>query len=85
MEPDARKRQVMIWYVLAAVLGVLLFQGFWTSYSQIETIPYSQFEALLDQGKVAEVTVGADSIQGKLKEPRRAAKPSSSLFASMHH
>ena len=50
----------MIWYVLAAVLGVLLFQQFWTSYSQVETIPYSEFEALLGQGKVAEVTVSTD-------------------------
>jgi cell division protease FtsH len=69
MEPDARKRQFMIWYVLAAVLGILLFQTFWSNYSQIETIPYSEFETLLDQGKVAEVTVGADSVQGTLKEP----------------
>jgi cell division protease FtsH len=74
MEPDARKRQFLIWYVLAAMIGILLFQQFWTSYSQIETIPYSQFEALLDQGKIAEVTVGADSVQGKLKEALPSGK-----------
>jgi cell division protease FtsH len=73
-EPDVRKRQIMIWYVLAAVLGVLLFQAFWTSYSQIETIPYSQFESLLDQGKVDNVTVGADSIHGTLKEALPSGK-----------
>ena len=65
---DARKRQITIWYVLAAMLGVLLFQAWWASYSQVETIPYSQFESLLDQDKVAQVTVGPDSIQGTLKE-----------------
>ena len=69
LPPDARKRQIMIWYVLAAVMGVLLFQAFWASYSQIETIPYSQFETLLDQGQVVNVTVGADSVQGTLKDP----------------
>ena len=69
MEPDARKRQIMIWYVLAAGLGLLLFQAYWVSYSQVATIPYSQFETLLDQNKVAEVTVGTDSVQGTLKEP----------------
>jgi cell division protease FtsH len=69
MEADARKRQFMIWYVLAAFLGLLLFQQFWTSYSQVETIPYSQFETLLDQDKVAEVTVSTDSVQGILREP----------------
>jgi cell division protease FtsH len=68
MEPDARKRQIMIWYVVAAGLGLLLFQAYWVSYSQIDTIPYSQFETLLDQNKVAEVTVGTDSVQGTLKE-----------------
>jgi cell division protease FtsH len=74
MEPDARKRQFVIWYVLAAMMGVLLFQAWWASYSQIETIPYSQFESLLDQGKVADVTVGTDSIQGTLKEPLPSGK-----------
>ena len=57
MEPDVRKRQIMIWYTVAAVIGILLFQQFWSSYSQIETIAYSEFERLLDQGKIAEVTL----------------------------
>ncbi|MGD0335434.1 MAG: ATP-dependent metallopeptidase FtsH/Yme1/Tma family protein, partial [Xanthobacteraceae bacterium] len=74
MEPDARKRQFMVWYVLAAMLGILLFQAFWINYSQVETIPYSEFQTLLDQGKVAEVTVGADSVQGTLKEPLPSGK-----------
>ena len=69
MEPDVRKRQIMIWYIVAAVIGILLFQQFWSSYSQIETIPYSEFEHLLDQGKIAEVTVGTDTVQGSLKDP----------------
>jgi cell division protease FtsH len=68
MEPDVRKRQIMIWYTVAAVIGVLLVQYFWTSYAQIEIIPYSTFERLLSEGKVAEVTVGAESIEGVLKE-----------------
>jgi len=74
MEPDVRKRQIMIWYTVAAVIGVLVFQYFWATYSQIETIPYSEFERLLSEGKVAEVTVGADSIQGSLKEPLPGGK-----------
>ena len=53
MEPEVRKRQIMIWYVIAAFIGVLLLQYFWSSYSQVEIIPYSEFEQLLDQGKVA--------------------------------
>ena len=38
----------------------------------VETIPYSQFEALLD--KVAEVSVVADSIQGTLRQPLPSGK-----------
>jgi cell division protease FtsH len=64
MEPEVRKRQIMIWYTVAAVIGVLLFQYFWMSYSQVETIPYNEFERLLGDGKIAEVTIGVDSIQG---------------------
>ena len=74
MEPDVRKRQIMIWYTVAAIIGVLLFQQFWSSYSQIQTIAYSEFERLLEQGKIAEVTVGTDTIQGSLKEPLPSGK-----------
>jgi cell division protease FtsH len=74
MEPDVRKRQIMIWYTVAAVIGILLFQQFWSSYSQIETIAYSEFERLLDQGKIAEVTVGTDTVQGSVKEPLPSGK-----------
>ncbi|MEY9183040.1 cell division protease FtsH [Bradyrhizobium sp. USDA 326] len=64
--------------VMAAVLAgglllVMLLFGL-TTYSSIETIPYSQFEQLLAQDKIAEVSVGSDMIQGKLKEPLPSGK-----------
>jgi cell division protease FtsH len=76
MDADARKRQIMIWYSIAAFLGVLVLaaQYFWVSYTQVETIPYSTFERLLGDGKVAEVSVGTESIQGTLKEPLPSGK-----------
>ena len=69
MEPNARKQQWTLWYIFAAFLGVLLIQQFWTTYRQVETIPYSQFEQLVADGKVAQVTIGQDTITGALKEP----------------
>jgi cell division protease FtsH len=69
MEPDARKRQIMIWYVIAALFGVFLIQSFWTSYNKVEVIPYSQFEKLLSEDQIAKVTVGQNSIEGTLKKP----------------
>ena len=68
-EPEDRKHQFAIWYFFAAFLGVMLIQHLWVQYTQIETIPYSQFEQLLDQNKISEVLVGSDTIQGTLKEP----------------
>ncbi len=69
MEPEARRRLIVIWYIAAAFAGVLAFQYFFSSYTQIETIPYSQFEQLLGEGKIAKVTVGSNFIQGTLNSP----------------
>jgi len=74
MDPEARKRQIMLWYTLAAVLGIMLLQYFWSSYSEIETIPYSQFEQLLNAGKISEVTVRTDSVEGQLIDPLPSGK-----------
>jgi cell division protease FtsH len=76
MEPNTRKHQIMIWYVIAALIGVFLIQSLWTSYSKVATIPYTQFEKLLSSDQVAKVTVSRDSIQGTLKEPLADGKKS---------
>jgi len=51
-EPEERKHQFATWYIFAAFLGVMLIQYLWLQYTQIETIPYSQFEELVDQNKI---------------------------------
>src|SRR5260370_36434106 len=68
-EPEERKHQFATWYVFAAFLGVMLIQFLWLRFTQIETIPYSQFEQLLAENKISEVLVGTDTIQGTLKAP----------------
>jgi len=67
-DSSGRKQTVVTWYILAAFGGILVLQWAWASYSQVETIPFSQFEQLVADGKVAEVAVGQDVIQGTLKE-----------------
>ncbi len=74
MESEARKKQILVWYIVAAVLGVLISQELWTSYNKVETIAYSQFEHLLDENKIASVTVSTDSIKGSLKDPLPSGK-----------
>jgi cell division protease FtsH len=68
-EPEERKHQFATWYVFAAFLGVMLVQYVWLRFTQVETIPYSQFEQLLADNKISEVLVGSETIQGTLKEP----------------
>lgn len=69
MEPKTRKHHWLLGYVIAAILGILLFHDLWAGLHQTEVIPYSQFDQLVSADKVAEVTVGPDTITGTLKEP----------------
>jgi len=58
-----------IWYLVAAVLGALLLQQVWNTSQQTEAIPYSAFEQLVAEKKIAEVVIGSDMIEGTLKQP----------------
>ena len=60
--------------ILAGGMLLAMLQFGLSTYSSVETIPYSQFEQLLAQDRIAEVTVGSDTIQGKLKEPLPSGK-----------
>jgi cell division protease FtsH len=73
-EPEERKQHFATWYVFAAFLGVMLIQFLWLRFSQVETIPYSQFQQLLDDSKIVSVVVGSDTIQGTLKEPLKEGR-----------
>src|SRR5262249_47901528 len=68
-EPEERKHQFATWYIFAAFIGVMLIQYLWLQFTRVETIPYSQFEQLLDDNKISEVLVGSETIHGTLKEP----------------
>jgi cell division protease FtsH len=57
------------WYWIAAILGILLIQYFVGTARQIATIPYSEFERLLRDNKVAEIGISDRFIQGTVKEP----------------
>lgn len=58
----------------AAALGSLVLQWALVSYNQVDTIPFSQFEQLVAEGSVTEVTVGQDIIQGRVKDKLPSGK-----------
>ncbi len=66
MPKDARFN---LGYFLFAFLGLMVVQYVYTTTQQVATIPYSQFEQLLREGKIAEIGISDRFIRGKLKEP----------------
>ena len=56
-----------IWYVLLGVWAVLIIQSYIASMFAAQIIPYSQFLNLLKAGKIVDVAVTANQIQGKMK------------------
>jgi cell division protease FtsH len=63
-----KRTQFHLWYVMAAIFGVLLLQQLWTQGQQVAVIPYSQFLGDLKAGKIAEVQVSGDYINGQYNQ-----------------
>ncbi len=57
-----KQTQFSIWYLIAAVLGILLLQDIWQQTRQVEPIAYSEFQRLLKDGKVQEIAIHKVSI-----------------------
>ena len=55
-------------YVLAAIVGGSLLLQMWQTHQTVAPIPYSEFEKLLEDGKVKEVVVTDDALRGELTE-----------------
>ena len=66
MEP---KTHFNFWYFVVALLAIMMIQNWWTATQQVETVPYSEFQAMLRDGNVAEVSVADDYVRGKLRQP----------------
>ncbi len=56
-----------VWYVLAAIWGVLLLQSLIFDQFRAKVIPYSEFIQALTQDKVIEIAISQDRISGKMK------------------
>src|SRR3954465_4637330 len=69
-----RKTQFNLGYLIFALLAMVLVQQWWQRVQTVEVVPYSEFEQLLGQDKIAEVTVSDQHITGKLKSPEKGGK-----------
>ncbi len=67
--PIEKRAQFNVAYLIFALVAIMLVQQWWTQAQQIEVVPYSEFESLLEQKRIIEVTVGERQITGKLRSP----------------
>lgn len=64
-----KKTQFNTWYVIAAVLLILFVQNLWIQSKQVEVIPYSEFRAYMQDGRISEVFITSNRIRGILTQP----------------
>jgi len=64
-----KRTRFNIWYWVAAVIALMVFQYLWISSQQVAELSYSEFEQRLKDGKIAEVSVSDRFLQGSLTEP----------------
>ncbi|MCX8072199.1 MAG: ATP-dependent zinc metalloprotease FtsH [Candidatus Binatia bacterium] len=62
-----RRWQISLWYVLAAVFLLVLTYSY-GSYEPTQEISYSQFKALLNAGKVTDLVLTPEEVQGRLND-----------------
>jgi cell division protease FtsH len=67
MQPKVRFNT---WYIVLAVVGVLVLQYFYVQSQQVEPIPYSTFEKLLNEGQIKSVAITDRQIVGEFKAPQ---------------
>ncbi|MGC9162265.1 MAG: ATP-dependent zinc metalloprotease FtsH, partial [Thiomonas sp.] len=63
------KAQVHLGYWLLAITLIFLVQSLWSSYSTVQTVPYSTFQTYLKEGRIENVLIGDQTITGTLKTP----------------
>ena len=65
-----KKTTISIWYILAAIWGILLLQNLIASQFEVKRIPYSEFMKQLKAGAITEISIGEQKIVGKMKAVR---------------
>ena len=63
-----KQHQFNLWYIILAMLGVLFLHDIWDKAKQIERMPYSEFQQILEQGRLEEIHIDGDYIHGSLKQ-----------------
>src|SRR4029450_8100668 len=65
-----RQTQFNLWYVLFAVIAVFWLRDLYVTATQVQPIPYSEFERDLKAGQIKDIAISNNVIQGSYKAPR---------------
>ena len=63
-----RQARFNLAYFVFALIAMLLVQHWWQQAQTLEVVPYSEFERMLADGRIAEVTIGDRQVIGKLRK-----------------
>jgi cell division protease FtsH len=62
-----KQTQFNIWYVVIAVIGIMWIRDFWVNAQQVEPVAYSEFLHHLKTGRIKEIAITSNAIQGTYK------------------
>ena len=68
-----REHQINFWYVIAALIAIVLIRDYMMARTDVVEIPYSEFQRLLADGKVNDLTVGRATVAGRYAEQAKVA------------
>jgi cell division protease FtsH len=63
-----KRIQFHVWYVIAAIVGIVALQQLWAENNAVAVMPYSQFLDQLNSSNVDEVRISGNYIEGSLKK-----------------
>ncbi|OYW05040.1 MAG: cell division protein FtsH, partial [Acidiphilium sp. 37-67-22] len=64
-----REHKINFWFLIAAMIGVLLIQTLIARPPDVRTIPYSTFLSLVKSGGVTDLRIDQDRITGRFTNP----------------
>ncbi|HAL37012.1 MAG TPA: cell division protein FtsH [Polaromonas sp.] len=69
-----KRNQFSFWYILLAFFAIQLLHGLYVQWRTVEPIPYSQFQTLLKDGQIADISISDNYIRGTLKQALQDGK-----------
>jgi cell division protease FtsH len=64
-----KRTQFNLWYLIIAILAMLWIQDLWVQARTVQPITYSEFQTYLKDGKIEEISILANHIEGRFRQP----------------